>query len=343
MCTLSPNRQLDSTRRGGAPRGRCSGQVQLTAVDVISQLRATLRAGAVPERVVLAAAGNKVERAIDSILQAGSALFDGSIAFVKTSNGRRSMCATISHDCDDFSTDLLRRFISGGYTLGQVDADAHTRVVYGKCRGAYLSDESTLRHSFTSALGALGAHGFARAARGTHPISADDPPSYALIKQYMRITDAQAKLVVGLAGAIAATETHFRGAIVVTPESLEQEAVIDGGSEGADALQSPIVWLQDGKVARLQSGIYDEKMLGALTKEYTKLYGAGDSKGTNTEWHLPGGTARLDVGAAAMLTVESPVMNQAPAAVGTQPPAPSASSSAVPNSNTHGTAANRAP
>jgi hypothetical protein len=253
------------------------------------------------------------------LLLSAAALVEGNHKYLKGANGRRALCATISDDCAGFDVERVRRFVGGGYTLGQLDADAHTRVVYGKCRSPFLTTEKALRGDFEYQTGGLSAVGIARSARGEKGVSIDDPTSYSLVTTYTRVSAGLASLAVAVALAIPETESYWRGVVGL--------AGVDRGA-AASPWDTALVWLAQDKVARVMVRLFDTRKAADALQDLNRLYGPGATVGQVTKWSLPGGiTAKLDLGTSAALTVEDPLLigklgglgssHQRPGSVGT--------------------------
>jgi hypothetical protein len=288
----------------------------LAVIRSVAQIRAAVRAGAISEARVLDALGDERGNSIETVLSSAATLCDGAKRFLKDANGRRSMCATIADDCSGFDAERLRRFISGGYTLGQLDADAHARVVYGKCRGDFLRNERELRAAFLSEVGGTAAVGIARSARGDKGISVEDPSSYALFSAYTGATAPMAKLAVAAALAIPDTEAYWRGAVSLAADS---------SAATANCWGKAIVWPAQGRVARVMVPILDATKAKEAVAELSKIYGLGATTGAVTTWALPSGvTARLDLGTSAALVVEDPTLTRGLALVQPKSPPPAA-------------------
>ena len=97
----------------------------------------------------------------------------------------------------------IEKYVSGEYSLAQIDADAHSRVVYGKCRYPYLQHEAHLQRMFIARTGALGAIGLSRATQSDRTLQPETPSTYATYASRMHLSAAKAKLGVQVANADA--------------------------------------------------------------------------------------------------------------------------------------------
>ena len=174
-------------------------------------------------------------------------LFTGAWDFATASTSRRELSALISDTCDDLDPDRVHTYIAGGYTLGQIDADAHSRVVYGKCRGPFLQGERKLQAKLVSRAGGLSGIGLARAARPDHQLNPDDAATFSIYSARSKLDPAVARFGVMVANALPAVESYWQGAVALLP-----------GDGVASAWTSAIVWMRDGRVARVLVNIADD-------------------------------------------------------------------------------------
>jgi hypothetical protein len=283
-------------------------------IYAVAQVRGAVRAGALDERVVLDASNGQSETTAGAVVPVSLKLADGSRVFSRPRNNGRPICAAITESCDDIDPARVRRYVEGGYSLGQLDADAHSRVVDGKCRGAYLRNELRLQRNFVYRTGAFGAIGLARSARRDRKLDPEKTSSYATYSVRSKLDEKTARAGVLLANALAATEKYWTGAVALLPDAAS-----------ATSWSSALVWLSDGKVSRVLLNVADETKLGELEKQLELTYGKpGKKSGTVAQWALPdGASARLDLGAAVSLVVEA--QSAAGAGVSGAAPAPSAS------------------
>lgn len=144
--------------------------------------------------------------------------------------------------------------------------------------------------------GALSGIGLARASRSDRQLSATDPASYSVYASRSGLETKLARLGVLVANAVPATESFWKGAVALDPPK-----------EAKGAWLSAVVWLREDRIVRVLVNVGDEKTLGELPKLLNGIYERpGSTKGTITTWTLADGTsARLDIGAAASLVVES--------------------------------------
>jgi len=263
----------------------------------VAQLRGSLRAGAVTEAALLQADRSHSATAVGAVASVAESLFRGGLTFAKGRKARREVCAVIADSCDDVDPTRLRKYVGGAMSLAQIDAEAHSRVANGKCRGPYLQHEKTLARTFARRAGALGGIGLARASRPDHQLKADDASTFSVYSSRSELDAASAKLGVLVANGLPDAEKFWDGAVALLP-----------GERGGTDWSRAIVWLRDGHVARvLVDVLVEADKLGELPAKLTALYGvAGATKGTVTSWKLADGTSvTLDIGAAASLVVES--------------------------------------
>lgn len=292
---------LDDVPKGYLPAA-------IRGVDLtVAQVRGSVRAGTLPEVDVIAVGHGTT--AVESVVPAAAALFRGTVKFSKLQNTRRSISAVIKTDCSDLDGDRVRTYVLGDYALSQLDADAHSRVVNGPCRGPYLQHEHELQWRFVSETGALGAIGLARATRSPSTLDPTVPSTYAVYTQRSGLDAATARLGVQIANALGATEKYWDGTVAL---SL-------GKDTNDDTWGDATVWLHDGHVARVLVNFASSAKLPDLAATLTTLYGKpGATTAAVTTWTLDGGiTARLDIGAAAALVVEDPKAIPVPTAATT--------------------------
>jgi hypothetical protein len=260
-----------------------------------AQVRGVVRAGAVPEPAVVEAARGKSSTAYGAVLPVVGELVDGAFTFARSRQTRRPLCAVIAESCDDLDPERVRTYVQGGYSLGQIDADAHSRVVYGKCRSPFLQGEKKLQNKLVKRAGLLGAIGLARATQSDHVLKPDVPASYSVYSSRSKLDGTTAKLGVQIANAIPDAENYWQGAVALVPP---EEASSDWGTA--------IVWLREGRVVRIVVNLMADDKLGDMPGVLAGTYGAaGSTQGTVTTWSLPSGiTAKLDIGAAVALLVQ---------------------------------------
>ncbi len=259
-----------------------------------AQVRGVVRAGGVPEAVVVEAARGRSSTAYGAVLPVVGELVDGAFTFARSRQTRRPLCAVIAESCDDLDPERVRTYVQGGYTLGKIDADAHSRVVYGKCRNPFLQGEKRFQNKLVKRAGFLGGIGLARATQSDHQIKPDVPASYAVYSSRSKLDGTMAKLGVQIANAIPDAESYWQGAVALVP------------AEGASSdWGTAVVWLREGRVVRLVVNLLADDKLGDLPGVIAAVYGAeGRTQGTVTTWALPSGiTAKLDIGAAVALTL----------------------------------------
>jgi hypothetical protein len=296
----------------------------------LAQVRGAVRAGAVPEAAILQADHGHSATAGEAVTNVTDALFRGGFAFATSKKARRERCAVIADSCDDLDPTRVRKYVEGGYSLRQIDADARSRVEYSKCRGPYIQHEKALGWDFARRAGALGGIGLARASRPDRHLNPDDASTFAVYSSRSSLDAAPAKLGVLIANALPEVERYWSGAV-----GLRLGALGDAG----DAVGfTAVVWLRHGHVVRAMLNVLKDDKVGDLPKTLADFYGSpGKSAGTVTKWTLgDGSTVTLDIGAATSVVVES---KEAAAQVTTRPSesaAPAASTSAAPASSAAG-------
>ena len=259
-----------------------------------AQLRGALRAGALADTLVFEAAHGESSTTYGAVEPVAVALANGSFTFAKDSSGRRAMCATISEDCADFDPVRLAKFENGGYSLGALDEEAHSRVVYGKCRGAYLAKEKSLRYRFVKRTGGLAGVGLARGSRADHAIDPTTATTFALFTDRSHMSAGVAKVGATVANAAGRTHDYWQGAFVIHPSK----------SPGETPWGVAMVWLESGTVVRVLVNIQQDKTLGDLPNELVATYGPpASTTGTTTMWRQPGAEVDLDIGGRAALDV----------------------------------------
>jgi hypothetical protein len=278
-----------------------------------AQVRGVARAGGVPEAAVVEAARGKSATAYGAVLPVVGELVDGAFTFARSKQTRRPLCAVIAESCDDLDPERVRTYVQGAYSLGQIDADAHSRVVYGKCRSPFLQGEKKLQNKLVKRAGLLGAIGLARATQSDHVLKPDMPASYSVYSSRSRLDPTTAKFGVQIANAIPDAESYWRGAVALIPA---EGPSLDWGTA--------IVWLREGRVVRVLVNMLSDDKLGDMPGMLAGIYGApGNTQGTITTWSLPNGVAaKLDIGAAVALIVQQ---GGADATPGSAQPSPSAS------------------
>jgi hypothetical protein len=261
-----------------------------------AQIRGAVRAGQLEERVVFDAASGDAQTTAGAVAIVAGKLTTGSRVFSLPRNNGRPICACISDACDDMDPDRVRRYVEGGFSLGQLDADAHSRVVYGKCRGTYLRNERALQRKFVLKTGGLAGIGLARAAQSDRSLDPNKRSTYATFSGRSKLDEATSKAGVLLANGVFKAENYWVGAIALVP-----------APDAAQVWSSAMVWVADGKVTRIMLNVADQSKLGELPKTLEAEYGKPSaSAGTVTSWQLPNGlSARLDAGAAMSLVVEA--------------------------------------
>ncbi len=259
-----------------------------------AQVRGALRAGAVSEAALIDADEARSATAFAAVGHVVEVLLGGGLTFARGRQARRELCALISEDCADLAVDRVRTYTQGGYSLGQIDADAHSRVVYGKCRNAFLQDEKRFATKLVRRVGAFGGIGLARGSRVDHKLTPEEPASFAVYSSRSRLKPKTAKFGVLVANALPAAEDYWKGAVALQPPK-----------DSNVNWMSAVVWLRDGKVSRALLNVSNDDKLGDLPKILAQVYGApGKTLGTVTTWSVPGGlTITLDIGSATSLVV----------------------------------------
>jgi hypothetical protein len=246
------------------------------------------------------------------VLPVSGEFINGAFTFALSKQTHRLLCMVIAKSYDALDPERVRTYVQGGYSFGQIDADAHSRVVYGKCRSPFLQGEKKLQNKLVKRAGLLGGIGLARATQSDHQLKPDVPASYSFYSSRSKLGGTTAKLAVQLANAIPDAESYWQGAVaLVAPEGASP----DWGTA--------IVWVREGRVVRVVVNLLADDKLGDMPGVLAGIYGApGATQGTVTTWSLPSGvTAKLDIGAAVALVVQN---GGAGASVGSATPAASA-------------------
>jgi len=270
--------------------------VQEGVLSTFAQVRGSLRARALAEASLLEADRGRSGTAYAAVSSVVDQVLLGGITFARAHSSRREICALIADSCDDMDPDRVRTYTQGGYTLAQLDADAHSRVVYGKCRTPFLQHQETLATRLVRRTGALAGIGLARAARPDHQLDPSAPSTFSTYSSRSGLEPGLAKFGVEVANAVPAAEVYWRGAVALAPAA-------DAKSDWLTA----VAWLRDGHVTRVLLNVSDETKLGDLPSTLASVFGSpGTTKTTVTTWSLSGGhSAILDIGAATSLVVES--------------------------------------
>lgn len=283
--------------------GTADGPAALDAMILaMAQVRGSVRAGTIDEAALIDATREQATSAHELVPITASQLMTGMAAFVRPRQARREIAAVLAEDCSGSDPERARTYVFGGCSLGQIDGAARARVSYGKCRNAYLQNEHRLQLRFLRSTGALGAIGLARAARPDRALDPSNATSFVAYTTRAHLDLSTAKLGVQIANGIKEAESYWAGAIALTP----------GVDEGP--WQDAVVWIRDGRVARVLVNIRDDKQLGDLAAALDKAFASkGMTKDAITTWGLPGGiVARLDLGAALCLVVERSSANPEP-------------------------------
>lgn len=261
-----------------------------------TQIRASVRAGAVQESVVFRAADNAGATAFDSVMGAAGHLALGTVVFALNSAGRYAIAATVDDRCEDLDPAKIRRFVEGGMGRSQIATEANRTGA--RCGYGITRQFPRFRGRLFSLSGGLAGIGLARAMRSDRIVDPERPETFRLFCQRARITNAGGRLATAIANAIPRVEDYWRGAVQL-PKLPEAQA----GPWGM-----PVVWLRDGKVTRILLNIWKGDKLAQLPAIVGATLGQPtSSQGTTTTWNLPGGAvAKLDIGAAGALVVESP-------------------------------------
>lgn len=262
-------------------------------IYMAAQIRGSLRAGVVSEKQILMA-----QRARDLAVQDVLALLvgeymDGGRVFVRPKNARRPLGAMIREDCVDYDADRIRTYVTEGYSLDRLDAEARTRLAYGKCRVSYVQHETQMKRLFLGRAGIWAGIGLARATRPDRKLSPDNPSSYQVYTIRNGLDAGAARLGVLLVNELSRTEAFWSGAIALKGRT-------DGPFGGA------VIWGKNGKVDRVLVNLSEWDQLDALPKDFDRLLGvAGKTEGNRVRWQLSGDrTVTLDLGIAQGLWLE---------------------------------------
>ena len=269
--------------------------VQEGELYAYAQVRGALRSGAVSTNALLEAARGRSLTEVGAVSKIVHELFEGGLTFARAHASRRELCALISDTCDDMDATRVASYLAGGYSLAQIDADAHSRVVYGRCRMPFLQHERTLATRFVRRAGALGGIGLARAASAGHPLDPENPSTFSVYASRSNLESGVAKFGVEVANALPAVEQYWRGTV-----ALDAPAATRG------EWQSAVAWIRDDRVVRVLVNVGDDAKLAELPATLTRVYGSpGRTRGAVTTWNLPGGvSATLDIGAATSLIID---------------------------------------
>jgi hypothetical protein len=201
----------------------------------------------------------------------------------------------------DFDAARLAKFESGGYSLGALDDEAHSRVVYGKCRSLYLAKEkSLLRYRFVRRTGGLAGVGLARGSRSDHTIDPATPSTFSLYTERSHLSPGAAKVGATIANAAAKMHDYWQGVIVLHPSK----------PLGESPWGTALAWMEGGKLTHVVVNIQHDDTLGELPKTLAAVYGpAASSTGTVSTWRRGGAEVDLDIGGRAFLDlhVSTPV------------------------------------
>jgi hypothetical protein len=269
--------------------------VQEGELYTYAQVRGTLRSGAVPTAALVEAARGRSPTAFGAVSQVVRDLFTGGLTFARAHSSRRELSALISDKCDDMDAARVASYVAGGYSLGQIDADAHSRVVYGSCRGPFLQHEKSLATRLVRRAGAFGGIGLARAARSDRQLDPQNPSTFAVYESRSNLEAGVAKFGVEIANALPVAEGYWHGTVA-----------LDAPAANRGEWQSAVAWLRDDRVVRVLVNVGDDAKLAELPAVLAKVYGStGRTQGTETTWEQPGGlSATLDIGAVTSLTIE---------------------------------------
>lgn len=249
----------------------------------VAQVRSAVRSGVITEEQILAAASDRAGSARAAALHVAGQLYDGSVRFSAPRNARRPIGATLVAGCSDVDRDRTRSYFAGGYTLGQIDGEARTRI--GPCLGTFTQREEELKTRFRSRLGGLAAIGLARASRPDRRLDPDDPASFTVFETRGRLGRPAAELGVRIANAIPDLERRLDGVVQLVPDD-------------ASVFRSALVWVEGGVVTRAEVTLASvEDVLGAVETAEKDL-GPGRKDGAAISWTPEGGAmTRLDRGA----------------------------------------------
>lgn len=282
-----------------------------------AQVRSAVRAGRLSEAALFKAAEGSASTTLAASLPVAATLTDGTLEFGKDKSGRRVLCALMAEDCEDLDPARARTYTEGGYRPFQIDADAHSRVVYGKCRATFLSREGFFRGRLLRRTGGLGGIGLARAMREDRKLDPEATTTFDTFKFKSKLKGDVAKIAVTVANALPEVEQYFSHTIVLR-----------GGGDVDTRWGVAIVWIRDGKVVRMLVNLSNDEAIPDLAKQLSKGYGdEGATVGTVTTWKVSGARVRLDIGAAASLVVDDGKELESVAASGSASALPSSSSS----------------
>ena len=155
----------------------------------------------------------------------------------------------------------VRTYFEGGYSLGKIDADAHSRVVYGACRNPFLRSEKRLAVKLAWRTGAFSGIGLARAVQKDRRLDPDASKTYRTYSSRSKLDKTVARFGVMVANGILPAEAYWQGTIALLP-----------GGEAKSEWRSAVVWLRDGKVARILLNVLANDKLGDLPKVVAGTY-----------------------------------------------------------------------
>ncbi len=288
------------------------------------QVRAVVRAGSVTRAEVASFHRGRGGRAGSPVAMAAAELLDGSMTFVRPRPARRPICATVKEDCTGLDVDRIRRYMAGGFSLGELDAAARARVSNGRCLGQYLAREREFQVEFVSITGGLAGIGLARSSQPGRALDPARPATYAVFKARSGLNPDVAAFGVRVANGLEATKAYFAGAIEL---------------HVGNAAPSALVWLRDGLVSRVLMNL--DGATPGLQEELSSLYGGPpDDSGTEQTWQVDAGavTARLDTVVTMSLLLERSVSTDTSSAPRRPTPrsesAPAGTAPAPPRSST---------
>jgi len=240
---------------------------------VVAQVRGSVRAGVVTEQNVMKAAG-ELDTPQTATLTAAVKLVDGARKFTKLQSSRRPLCAALVEECDGFDPEKVRKYVLGEYSYGRIDGLARQRC--GPCRGKFVRRERMLQTKFIGSAGALAGLGLARAGK-PEPIDPASTKAYAVYTSRSKLDSESARLGVLIANGVVKAEEHWKGTIT-----------LGRGNSANDSWDNAIVWLRDGKVAKVLVNIKTatEDLSALLDKHYGTQ---GTKDGSTTTWKLGDG------------------------------------------------------
>lgn len=298
LAGVGPRGRAGLERALGSSKGFAAPDLERTAILALAQIRASLLAGQIDASPVAEAADGLPAATASQLTALAALLAQGASKFVQLRSTRRSLCAVLREDCGHLDAVAVRKYVDGGFSLSELDAEAHRRVAFGPCRGLFLGAEERFRAEFARRTGALGPIGLARSARKDRRLDPADPSTFQILVTQTGLPPAAAQVAVRVANALQSTDDYFRGCIAVLAPFCGEEHCV------------ALAWLREGIVVRV--AVYFRQLDGGVpvAERLRVMYGlSATAIGPLLTWRLAdGSTARLDTGPAEVLVVERAAM-----------------------------------